>query len=108
MSCYVPHGSKGQLSYQVRQSLNRIYLSFIRLAERLSVFLAVTHRLVGQVVKASTPIAEGPEFESRLRQDFAGSSHTGELKIGTPVAILPGALGYRVSAGTGRLGVRIL
>ena len=33
MSWYVPRGTKGQLSYYVWQSLNRIYLSFILLAE---------------------------------------------------------------------------
>ena len=31
---------------------------------------------------------------------FSGSSHTSGLKIGTPVATLPGAWRYRVSAGT--------
>ena len=46
--------------------------------------------------------------ESRLRRDFSGSSHTSDLKIGTPVAALLGAWHYRVSAGTGRSGVRIL
>ena len=65
-------------------------------------------RLVGQVVKASAPKAEGPEFESRLRRDFSGSSHINDLKIGTPVATLSGAWRYRVSAGTGRSGVSIL
>ena len=30
-----------------------------------------------------------PEFESRLRRYFSGSSHTSDLKIGTPVATLP-------------------
>ena len=64
-------------------------------------------RLVGQVVKASTPKTEGLEFESRLRRDFSGSSHNSDL-IGTPVATLPGAWRYRVSAGTGRPGVSIL
>ena len=44
-------------------------------------------------------------FESRLRRDFPGSSHTSDLKIGTPVATLPGAWRYRVSAGTGWFGV---
>ena len=39
---------------------------------------------------------------------FPGSSHTSDLKIGTPVAILPGAWCYRVSAGTGWPGVSIL
>ena len=39
---------------------------------------------------------------------FSGSSHTSDLKIGTPVATLPGAWRYRVSAGTDRPGVSIL
>ena len=39
---------------------------------------------------------------------FSGSSHTSDLKTGTPVATLPGAWRYRVSAGTGRPGVSIL
>ena len=39
---------------------------------------------------------------------FPGSSHTSDLKIGTPVAALPGAWRYRVSAGTGWPGVSIL
>ena len=67
-----------------------------------------TDCLVGQVVKASASRAEGPGFESRLRQDFSGSSHTSDLNIGTPVATLPGAWRYRVSAGTGQPGVSIL
>ena len=32
--------------------------------------LLFSYRLVGLVVKASTPRAEGPGFESRLRRDF--------------------------------------
>ena len=47
-------------------------------------------------------------FESRLRRDYSGSSHTSDLKIGTPVAALPGAWRYGVSTGTGRPGVSIL
>ena len=39
---------------------------------------------------------------------FSGSSHTSDFKIGIPVATLPGAWRYRVSAGTGRPGVSIL
>ena len=39
---------------------------------------------------------------------FSGSSHTSDLKMGTPVATLPGAWHYRVSTGTGRPGVSIL
>ena len=70
--------------------------------------LVLTTGLVGQVVKASAPKAEGPEFESLLRRDFSGSSHTSDLKLGTPVSTLPGAWRFRVSAGTGRPGVSIL
>ena len=67
------------------------------------------YRLVGLVVKASALRAEDPVFESRLRRDFfSGSSHTSDLKIGTPVATLPGAWRYRVGAGTGPPGVSIL
>ena len=39
---------------------------------------------------------------------FTGSSHTSDLKIGTPVATLPGAWRYRVSTRTGCPGVSIL
>ena len=66
-------------------------------------------RLVGLVVKASASRADDPGFESRLRRDFfSGSSHTSDLNIGTPVATLPSAWRYRVSAGTGWPGVSIL
>ena len=39
---------------------------------------------------------------------FSVSSHTSDLKIGTPVATLPGTWHCRVSAGTGWPGVSIL
>ena len=39
---------------------------------------------------------------------FPGSSHTSDLRIGTPVATLPGAWRYRVSTGTGWPNVSIL
>ena len=50
---------------------------------------------------------------SRLRIPHAlgflsGSSHTSDFKIATPVATLPGAWHYRISAVTGRPGVSIL
>ena len=68
------------------------------------------YRLVGLVVKASVSRAEDPGFESPAPccGIFSGSSHTSDLKTGTPVATLPGAWRYRVSAGTGRPGVSIL
>ena len=66
-------------------------------------------RLVGLVVKASTFREVYPGFCSHLhRGDFSGSSHTSDLKIGTPVAILPEARHYRVSTRTGWPGVSIL
>ena len=33
------------------------------------------------MVKASASGAEDPAFESRLRRDFSGSSHTSDLKL---------------------------
>ena len=66
------------------------------------------YRLVGQMVKVFASGAEDPGFEFRLRRDFSGSSHTSDLKIGTPVATLPNAWQYRVSTGTGWPGVSIL
>ena len=45
-------------------------------------------RLVGLVVRVSASRATEPGFDSRLRLgDFPGSSHTSDLKIGTPVTI---------------------
>ena len=64
------------------------------------VCMCVDH-LAGLVDKASASGAEGPGFESRLRRDFSGSSHTSDLKIGYDYH-------YRVRAGTGRPGVSIL
>ena len=58
--------------------------------------------------KASALRSEDPGFESRLHRDFSGSSHTSDLKIGTPVAALPDVWRCRVSAGTGQPGVSIL
>ena len=65
------------------------------------------NRHTGLAVKASALRAEDLEFETRLRRDISGLSHTSDLKIGTPVATLPGAWRYRVSAGTGWPGVSI-
>ena len=48
------------------------------------------------------PRAEDPGFESRLRRDFSGSSHTSDSKIGTPVATLPGA--GRIGSALGLVG----
>ena len=67
-----------------------------------------THRLAGVVVKVSASGEEDPGLDSRLRRDISGSSNSSDLKIGTPVATLPGAWHCRVSAGTGRPGVSTL
>ena len=41
---------------------------------------AIPDRLVGLVVQASASRAEDPGFESRMRWDFSGLSHTSDLK----------------------------
>ena len=65
--------------------------------------------LAGLVVKASTSRVVDLRFDSRWRLgDFFRSSHTCDLKIGTPVATLSGAWRFRISAGTGWPGVSIL
>ena len=77
-----------------------------QLAQRWLVLSACVGRLVGLVVKAPASRAEDPGLDSRLRRgDFSGPSHTSDLRNGTPVASLPGARRYRVSAGTGLPGV---
>ena len=58
------------------------------------------YRLVGLVVKTQG-------WNSACAGIFSGSSHTSDLKIGTPVATLPGAWRYSVSAGSGWPGVSI-
>ena len=62
-------------------------------------------RLVGLVVRHCLE-AGRPEFDSCL--SFFGSSHTTDLKTGTPVAALPGSWHCRVSAGPGWPSVRVL
>ena len=64
--------------------------------------------LVGLVVKASAWGVGNRGFESCWRWDFSRSSHTSDLKTGTPVTTLPGTWCHRVSAGTGWPGVSIL
>ena len=48
-------------------------------------------RLDGLVVKTYSSRAADPGFHSHLHWYFSKSSHTSDLKIGTPVATLPGA-----------------
>ena len=64
---------------------------------------------VGLVVKVSVWRAADPGFESHfLCGYFSVLSHTSDLKIGAPVATLPGILSSRVSTGTGWPGISIL
>ena len=67
-----------------------------------------SHCLVGLVVRRPPQERKIPGFNPACAGMFSGSSHTSDSKIGTPVATLPGAWCYRVSAGTGRPGVSIL
>ena len=66
------------------------------------------HRLVGLVVRRPPRERKVPGSNPAGAGIFSGSSHTSDFKIGTPVATLPGAWRYGVSAGTGRPGVSIL
>ena len=65
-------------------------------------------RLVGLVVRRTPRGRKVPGSNPACAGIFSGSSHTSDLNIGTPVATLPGAWRYRVSAGTGRPVVSIL
>ena len=67
-----------------------------------------SNRLIGLVVRRPPREWKIPGSNPDCSGIFSGSSHTSDLKIGTPVATLPGAWRYRVSAGTGRPGVSIL
>ena len=66
------------------------------------------YRLIGLVVRRPPRERKIPGSNPACAGIFSGSSHTSDSKIGTPVATLPGAWRYRVSAGTGRPGVSIL
>ena len=53
------------------------------------------------MVKVSALRVEDPRFEFSSRHGgFSRLNHTSDLKIGTQVAVLPGAWHHRVSAGT--------
>ena len=65
-------------------------------------------RFVGLEVRRPPRERKIPVSNPACTGIFSGSSHTSDSKIGTPVATLPGAWRYRVSAGTGRPGVSIL
>ena len=80
-------------------------------ADRLGNFdhlFFLPYRLVGLMVRRPPPERKIPGSNPACAGIFLGSSHTSDLKIGIPVATLPGAWRYRVSTGTGRPGVSIL
>ena len=56
----------------------------------LILFPGLSYHLIGPVVKASASRVKDRGFESCLRWFFSWSSHTSDLRIGTPVATLPG------------------
>ena len=72
------------------------------------VVLTKGDRLVGLMVRRPPRERKVPGSNPACGGIFSGSSHTNDLKIGTPVATMPGAWRYRVSTGTGRPGVSIL
>ena len=67
-----------------------------------------THRLVGLVVRRPPRERKIPVSNPACARIFLGSSHTSDLKIGAPVATVPGAWCSTVSAGNGPPGVSIL
>ena len=66
-----------------------------------------SNRLVGLVVRPPPRERKIPGSNPACGGIFSGSSHTSDFKIDTPVATLPGAWRYSVSAGTGRPGASI-
>ena len=60
------------ISY-VRGSSEFSLLAVFYVIFSVTITFSHAYRLVGRVVKASAPKAEGPEFESRLRRDFSGA-----------------------------------
>ena len=71
-------------------------------------FCSLPDRLVGLVVRRPPRERKVPGSNPACGGIFSGSSHTSDFKIGTPVAVLPGAWHYRVSTGIGGPGVSIL
>ena len=71
-------------------------------------FFCPGNRLAGLVVRRPSRERKIPGSNPACTGIFSGSSHTGDLKIGTPVATLPGAWRYRINTVTGRPGVSIL
>ena len=71
-------------------------------------FSRTPDRFVGLMARRPPRERKIPGSNPACAGIFLGSSHTSDLKIGTPVATLPGAWRYWVSTGTGQLSVSIL
>ena len=71
-------------------------------------FMSSGNRLVSLVVRRPPQEQKIPGSNPACAGIFSGSSHTSDLKIGTPEDTLPGAWRYRVSTGNGRPSVSIL
>ena len=78
------------------------------MALQSAVVSPLTDCLVGLVVRCPPPERKIPGSNPACFGIFSGSSHTSDLKIGTPVATLLGAWRCRVSAGTDWPSVSIL
>ena len=80
VSCNVPLGTKGQLSYSVWQSWNRIYLSFILLAEPLNRWRRGRNRSTRKKTLATSfrkchilePEDSSPKWDSNPRSSIGG------------------------------------
>ena len=70
--------------------------------------LPLPNRLIGLVVRRLPRERKILGTNPVCAEIFPGSSHTNDFKIGTPVATLPVAWRYRVSARTGQPGVSML
>ena len=102
----------GQTTRVGRTDHNTVVYSFLAITgqcwSQQELFSTCLDRFVGLVVRRPPRERKIPGSNPACAGIFSGSSHTSDLKIGTPVATLPGAWRYRVSAGTGRPGVSIL
>ena len=83
-----------------------VFLPSLRLCG--SLYLFMTNRLVGLMVRRPPRERKIPGLNPACAGIFSGSSHTSDLNIGTPVATLPGAWRYSVSTDTARPDVSIL
>ena len=98
-----PAGNKGNL--ESGQSKSKVCSFIIKDKNAILFFF---YRLVGLVERRPPRERKIPGSNPACAGTFSGSSHTSDLKTGTPVVTLPGAWRYRVSTGTGLPGVSIL